>query len=311
TVEGTDGNGCKNTDDIVITVITTPTVSVAGTTTVCNGENTILTASGADTYTWSPATGLSATTGSNVTANPTTTTTYTVTGLVGTGCSGSTDVTITVNTLPTVSITGNTEFCKGIGSTLTASGADTYTWSPATGLSATTGTAVTASITADQTYTVTGTDANGCQNTDNIAITVNALPNVSVAGDTEICNGESSALTASGADTYTWSPATSLSATTGNSVTASPTADITYTVTGTDGNGCQNTDNIAITVIAAPTVSVAGTTTVCNGENTILTASGADTYTWSPATGLSATTGTSVTASPTADITYTVEGTDG
>ena len=69
--------------------------------------------------------------------------------------------TVTVNPLPTVGVSPSTPtaICTGNSTTLTASGASTYSWSPATGLSATTGATVTASPTTTTTYTVTGTDA--------------------------------------------------------------------------------------------------------------------------------------------------------
>ncbi len=94
----TIGGGCSLFDSafVSITVNPTPTISVSGNNTICNGASTALTASGASSLTWSPATGLSATTGNNVTANPTVTTTYAITGTTG-ACSNSTTITINVD----------------------------------------------------------------------------------------------------------------------------------------------------------------------------------------------------------------------
>jgi hypothetical protein len=86
-------------------------------------------------------------------------------------------------------------------------------------------------------------------------VTQNALPTVTASADVSICTGESTQLSASGASTYTWSPATGLSATSGTPVDANPTSNQTYTVTGTDGNGCQNTDTVTVTVKPKPTTS--------------------------------------------------------
>jgi gliding motility-associated-like protein len=205
--------------------------------------------------------------------------------------------------------------CSGNSTTLTASGATTYSWSPATGLSATTGSTVTANPTVTTHYVVTGTLAGGCSDTTGITITVNPKPIVTVSSTAPantICNGNSTTLTASGAASYTWSPATGLSATTGTSVTANPTTTTTYTVTGTGANGCTNTSTITITVNPKPTVTVSSTApanAICNGNSTTLTASGAASYTWSPTTGLSTTTGASVIANPATTTTYTVTGT--
>ena len=96
-------------DDAPPTVTAIPAAS-----TICSGGSVGLTASGASLYSWSPATGLSGTTGTVVTANPTTTTTYTVTGTTATGCQNTAQVTITVNPLPTLfNVTGGGGFCSG------------------------------------------------------------------------------------------------------------------------------------------------------------------------------------------------------
>jgi serine protease len=98
----TIGGGCSLFDSafVSITVNPTPTISVSGNNTICNGASTPLTASGASAFTWTPSTGLSATTGSNITANPTVTTTYAINGTLG-SCSNSTTITINVDD-PTV-----------------------------------------------------------------------------------------------------------------------------------------------------------------------------------------------------------------
>ena len=143
---------------------------------------------------------------------------------------------------------------------------------------------------------VTGTDANGCQNTDQVTVIVNALPTVS--GDQTVCFGDNVTLSGSGASTYTWDNGI----TDNTAFTASTTT--TYTVTGTDGNGCQNTDQVTVTVNALPTVSAGSDQTVCFGDDVTLSGSGASTYSWD--NGI--TDNTAFTASTTT--TYTVTGTD-
>src|SRR5690606_31018774 len=89
----------------------------------------------AASYTWSPAAGLSCTNCANPTANPTTTTTYTVIGTNGSSCKDTATVTVTVNPLPTVSAGADKTICVGFGTSLLATGATTYSWTPTTGLS--------------------------------------------------------------------------------------------------------------------------------------------------------------------------------
>jgi len=232
-----------------------PTVNITGGgVTTCAGAAVHLNSSvsGGDpsfVYSWSPANGLSATNVVNPTATLNTTETYTLTVFDGNGITASNMTTIT-RQAPTVTV-NNLTICSGSSGILTASGANTYTWSPASGLSGTTGASVTASPTSDATYTVTGTGANSCTAQATATVTVHSKPTVVVNSPT-ICSGTSTTLTASGASTYSWSPATGLTPTTGASVTANPTNTITYTVTGTDANTCTNTATSTVTVNSTP-----------------------------------------------------------
>ena len=88
-----------------------------------------------------------------------------------------------------------------------------------------------------------------------VELTANALPNVTAGGTATICEGLNTVLTASNAVSYTWSPFATLSSQTGTPVTASPTSNQTYTVIGTDGNGCTNSATVTVTVTPTPTTS--------------------------------------------------------
>lgn len=309
TVTGTNANGCVNTSNVTVTVNPRPTINTSGNATICVGSSTSISATGGVSYTWSPATGLSCTNCANPTAAPTTTTTYTVTGTGANGCTNTANLTVTVNPLPIVSAGTNRAICAGSSTTLTGTGANSYTWSPATGLSCTSCTNTIASPASTTTYTVTGTDGNGCTNTANVTVTVNALPAVSAGTNQSICPGGAAALLATGASSYTWSPASGLSCTSCANPNATPAATTTYTVTGTDANGCVNTANVTVTVKSVPTISAGSNVAICTGSSTNLLASGGVSYTWSPAAGLSCTTCANPTANPTSTTTYTVTGT--
>jgi PKD repeat protein len=313
-VTGTNSSGCSAANTVTVTVNPTPTITAApNPASYCPGGNSILTASGGSTYTWSPATNLSATSGAIVTANPAATATYTVTVTNSSGCSATKSVTVTVNSVPTITVLTPAAICSGIGSaTLTASGGNTYSWSPSINLSATTGAIVTANPTTTTTYTVTGTNSSGCSASSTTIVTVNPAPIITASpSPASYCPGGNSILTASGGNTYTWSPATNLSATTGAIVTASPTLTTAYTVTGANSSGCSTTKTVTITVNQTPTITATPSPALyCPGGNSTLTASGGSTYTWSPATNLSSTTGATVTANPTITTTYTLTGTN-
>lgn len=75
-----------------------------------------------------------------------------------------------------------------------------------------------------------------------------ASPQVTVSPNQTINAGESITLTASGADTYTWTPSAELNMATGNTVIATPSATTTYNVTGKATNGCTSSSSVTITV---------------------------------------------------------------
>ncbi|MFN5217979.1 MAG: beta strand repeat-containing protein [Sphingomonadales bacterium] len=96
-------------------------------------------------------------------------------------------------------------------------------------------------------------------------ITVNALPTISTSGgNVSVCQGLSTTLTATGAVSYTWSPSTDLNLTAGEKVISTPTATRTYTITGTDANGCVNTGTVTVTLNTLPTAPTSNGTTTSN-----------------------------------------------
>jgi hypothetical protein len=309
TISGTHpAVGCSRTATLTISVNPLPSISAGSSVAICRGTSTTLTASGGTTYSWVPSTGLSCTNCANPVASPTTTTTYTVTGTTN-GCSRTATVTVTVNSLPTVSAGFNVTRCEGVATTLTGSGASTYVWSPATGLSCISCTSPSATPSVTTTYTVTGTGSNGCQNTSSVTVTITPAPNVVITGGGAMCVGGSLPLNASGATSYSWSPSTGLSCSTCASPVTTSTVTRVYVVTGTTA-GCSGVASTTVTVNAAPVVSAGTNVAICSGNSTTLNATGATSYTWSPSIGLSCSTCASPIATPTSTTTYTLTGTN-
>lgn len=293
-VTGSTLNGCIASATYLVTVNPLPNVEInALESAICEGASTDLTATGASSYAWSTADITPM-----ITVSPTTNTLYSVTGTDAQGCSASADITITVNNLPVVDITATDAIlCEGESTDLTASGADSYEWNTTE-----TASTITVSPMATTSYQVTGTDVNGCQNTAEISITVNTLPSLTVnATEMEVCEGESSDLSVSGADTYEWSTTETTA-----SITVTPLTTTTYQVTGTDINGCQNTAEITITVNALPVVIIsASADSICEGDNSTLTASGADSYEWNTGELTAA-----ISVNPATTTTYSLTATD-
>ncbi|MBI3520890.1 MAG: choice-of-anchor L domain-containing protein, partial [Bacteroidetes bacterium] len=261
----TNAGGCSKTTTLSVTLAPPPTLTVTSGAT-CLGGSTTLTASGATNYTWSPGTGLSATTGSAVTANPVVTTVYTITGATG-ACIGTGTSTVSITGSPTVTVNSGS-VCSGNSLTLTATGAANYTWSPATGLSATAGSVVVANPGSTIVYSILG--ANGsCTSTASSTVNVTTTPTVSVNSGS-ICSGSSLALNASGATTYSWSPSSSLNTSTGSSVSANPNTTTIYAVIGANGS-CTATASSTVNVTTTPTVSV-NSASICSGSSATLTA---------------------------------------
>ncbi|MEO8762632.1 MAG: gliding motility-associated C-terminal domain-containing protein, partial [Bacteroidia bacterium] len=307
TVTGTTGS-CTSQGVINIAISPTPTVLV-NSATICIGDSAILKATGATTYSWTSATGLSATTGDSVKASPSSTTIYTVTGTAG--CSATATATVTTISSPSITVTPSSNpICLGASSTLTATGASTYTWTADPTLSTTTNSVTVATPSLNNTsYTVSGS-VGTCSAIPTV-ITISVTPNPTVtATSTVTCAGTATSLTASGATTYTWTPATGLSSATGSFVTTTPTTTSFYTVTGTDGNGCIGVNTATVTANPLPNVNAGLDVPVCKGGSVQLGATGADTYIWTPSTGLSANNVSNPTATPSVTTSYNVVGTN-
>ncbi len=287
TVIGTDANGCKNTATINVNVVNLPNVTANSipSAIICQGDTITLNGGGATTYTWDNG----VTDGVAFTQSGTLL--YTVTGTIGANCSNTDTITVFVNPLPTISASStDTIICQGDQITLSGIGGNSYIWDN----SAIDGTAFTPTSTTS--YTVTGTDGNNCKNTAQLTITVNPLPTINIAGNNILCNGDSTLLTASGGTSYVWSTTATTAI-----INVNPTTTTTYNVTGTDANGCSNTNQIIITVQSPPTAAISGNNSMCLGNSINLIASGGNTYIWSTGD-----TSSTINISPTDTTTYTV-----
>jgi len=227
---------CATTATMTISVGPPATPTFTAVAPICNGNPLAAlptTSNNGFTGTWSPA------------INNTTTTLYTFTPTAG-QCATTTTLTITVNSLPVVDAGNYTSVCRDaaaiplvgspVGGTFSGTGVTGNNFSPAQGT---------------QTVTYTYTDGNGCTNSDNSIITIFNLPNINAGNDIDICEGESVTLSGTGGVTYVWNNGGV------NGQAFTPTAgQTTYTVVGTDANGCVNTDNITVTVTEMPYAEV-------------------------------------------------------
>ncbi|MBA3901493.1 MAG: hypothetical protein H0X62_15035, partial [Bacteroidetes bacterium] len=250
-------------------ILPVPAISLSASVAICQGDSITLdpgTITG--TYLWS-------TNDITQTIAATTAGMHKVTATGTNGCSVSDSTNVIVNALPTVTaISSDPEVCDGNQVTLTGSGTGagtlTYTWDQS----------VTNQLpftpTSTEIYTLTGVDANNCENTDTVTVIVNPLPVViGTATSPEVCIGDSVTLTGSGASTLIWDNNVD------DAVPFAPSTTEIYTVTGTDANNCTSTDSVTVVVNLLPIVEAnVSASAVCEGEQVTLTGSGADAYTW-------------------------------
>lgn len=225
-------------------------------------------------YTWSPALGLASTNSHFTQASPATSQIYT-TALSNGFCSETNTVLIQVAQHPTVSIaTTATLICVGNVATLTATGANSFTWNNGASNSV-----ITVAPAGNATFVATGFNLP-CPAV-SAAVQLSVAPAIlisAVSSSPVICAGETTTLYANGANTYTWSNGATASVTVVN-----PLVNTTYTVYGSNGPGCSAQQVISIISNSLPLLQANPPSfTVCPGEPVEFTASGAVSYTWLP-----------------------------
>lgn len=211
------------------------------------------------------------------------------------GISNTATLNVVVNPNPTLAVSSSSILmCGGMPTTLTATGANSYTWNTSQ-----TGSQVVVTPTVTSTYTVLGKDNTGCIASTTLSQLVINNPNVTISSTSQTaCAGQNTTLTANGASTYSWSTNQSIS-----QIIISPSITSTYTLVGTDNNGCSNTAIFTLT-ITIPTVSISSSSLIiCAGKSVTLTASGSNSYTWNTNQ-----TGSQVVVSPTATTVYSLTG---
>ena len=185
----------------------------------------------------------------------------------------STSETVIVEPIPSQpSVVSSVSYCQGdITSALTASGTDLKWYlAPTSGSPLSQAPVPDSSNTGTFSYYVSQT-INGCESLRaEIQVQVNPIPVISISGDNTICLGETTTLTAAGGNSYVWSPGGE----TTPSITVSPTSNTTYSVIGTDVDGCSSSATIDLTVNAVPTASLSASPSICSGEDAIFTITG-------------------------------------
>ena len=308
----TDVLGCSNAATNTIRVNAIAQVIARNDVAICTGTSVALTATNASSYLWSPSVGLSTTTGSSITASPLTSTTYTVNAKDVNGCSSSDQVVVTVQSMPTASIRyAGSPFCGNTQVPVILTGLTGGTFSAPVGLSIqpTTG-SINLTASTPGVYSVTYTFTNGaCTNFTKTGVTILAPPVVTFNNvlPTACLNGSAFSVTGGSPAGGVYAGAGITGASFQPSVAGKGIHVITYSYSVA---GCTNSATNTITVYPITNVVASSPVAICSGGSVMISATNASSYLWSPATGLSSTTGASVMASPLTTTLYTVTGLD-
>jgi len=305
TVSSESASGCVDYDTVTVTVNPIPTPTIYNDTPLnfCTGDSVTLYTDSYASYSWSTSSVDSFTT-------VYTTGTYTVTITDVNGCTNSANASVTAFALPTVDAGTIFSVCPGDSQPLNATGAATYQWDVDASLSQLNIPNPIATPTADTWYYVTGTDGNGCQNIDSLEATLYTPPVVNAGLDDQVCSGDTTQLNATGALTYLWNASATLTDINIANPEAFPSSLTTYTVTGTDANGCTDSDDVTISTISLPGVDAGATDSHCIGDSTQLFATGAINWQWTANPDLSNETVNNPWVSNLTDSWFYVSGTD-
>ncbi len=308
-----DNNGCRDKDTVEVSVDPLPVADAGEDVSICLGDSVAINVTGAPDCQFSAGFGLSDQSSCNPKASPPVTFSYEVIITDQNECRDRDTITITVNPLPVAHAGLDVNLCSGESTSLSGGSGGSCTWAPAAGLDDPTFCQPLASPSSTTEYTLTITDANGCEDMDTLEIFVDQSPKLPVADaglDQEICLGDYVVLNAACAHTCSWSPAAGLSDPNICNPVASPSYTTEYTLTITNPDMSQSVDQVTVTVFSLPDADAGPNVAICEGGSTTLEATGGTTCNWEPSYFLSDPGICNPVANPPADITYTVTVTD-
>ncbi len=264
-VVATSANGCTANANTVVAVNANPTANASNTGAYCEGQTITLQTTSTGSYAWSGPNGFTSTEQNPTIGNATLANagTYTLVVSTANGCNAEASTTVVVNANPTVELGANVTVCSGASAVLDAGAGLTYHWS--TGATTQTISAVAGD------YYVTVYNANECSATDNISVANHPQTTLAVTSTAESHNnaGDGTAtVTPTGTSPfqYNWSN-------NGNTATISGLAGGNYSVTVTDGNGCESTAMVNVATSNTPPVAdfSVNNTAVCLGAEVAFT----------------------------------------
>ena len=260
--------------------------------------------SGAGSYNWFPSDSVACDTCASTNAFVTTATTFTLITTYN-GCFDTATVAVSVLPAPVAFAGNDTSVCAGQTVQFNAGGGVSFAWNGSSSLSATNIANPVATLTTDETFTVTVTNDEGCTDADAITVTVLQTVAPVVSNDTVVCPNAQVTLVAAGGSHYGWSPSEGLSAPDESTTVATVASTTTFTVTVSNNDGCADTALVTVSVFDTLGTATPNDTSVCYGDEIQLTVNGGSDFTWS-GTGLSCSACTNPSVTITQNQVYTV-----
>jgi gliding motility-associated-like protein len=226
----------------------------------------------------------------------------------GWGCAAALVHDVTVYLPPVITISPDTIICLGDAATLHGYGGVSYTWAGPGAISCISCNPTLVSPLVVSQYTVTGTDAVGCSNTDTTSVLLKTLTVSRAWNDTAICRGESTPLFDTGGNKYTWVPGIGLSDPFSADPIATPGTSMRYMAIAQMGSCKPDTNYVNVVVWPLPFVDAGPDQRLLAGSVAQLSASGnlIDKLLWTPGNTISCDTCPAPLASMTVTTTYII-----
>jgi uncharacterized protein YjdB len=272
--------GCASMATSAVGVTALPVISIAGSATICVGTTTTLSPSSGGTWASSNAAIASVTNAGVVTGVSGGTATFTFTSSTSPNCQATTSA-VTVVALPVVSITGSSTICVGLTTTLSPSSGGTWMSSNLAVATVSNAGIVTGVAAGSVTFTFTSSSTT-CTSVPTLAVSVNALPVVSVTGASSICIGSTTLLSPTSGGTWASSDPTVATVTNTGIITGVSAGSVTCTFTSSV-TGCISSPTSVVTVNTIPSVNITGLNSICIGANSGLSPTSGGTWTSSNA----------------------------
>jgi gliding motility-associated-like protein len=303
-------------DSVTITVNPLPVVQAKPDTSVCPGKPVPLQVTGADTYSWTPASTLSDPVSATPVATPDVTTEYIVTGTSLLGCSANDTIDVALYYPPYTRISSDTAICSGdnIRLHIEAGAGASFSWMPVALLDDPTSATPVGTLSLDTMFRVSIIDGNGCIEQDSVKVFIRPAPVFVQPLDLSVCDGFSGVLGRNDYIhyVYSWSPVTDLNDASSPRPTVTPAASGQYTVHISDSTCPRYNSDFFVNVNVKPNPVVRASRAHdidCSQPTTQLNATGGANYSWFPPIGLSDTSSANPVVSIDSTMKYYVKGT--